>query len=79
MVLIVYFTSRLDPNPPQNSTSPLRDLAWPNWAAQTAAVANPLLTFGDGATPLHITSDTYREEGIKLLNEIASQDAARAV
>jgi len=67
----IYFAHTGNPNPPSNSISLLRNTNWPKWSS---SVENPpLLSFFDPAPLANITSDTYRGEAIKLMNQLLKQ------
>jgi len=68
---VIYFTRNLDPNPPADSISLLRNTKWPKWGS--SAAYPPLLSFFDSAPTVNITSDTFRSDAINLMIQLLKQ------
>ncbi|KAF9474072.1 carotenoid ester lipase precursor [Pholiota conissans] len=66
---LVNFANTKNPNLPKNSMSLLSAIQWPEWGSSVSQP--PLLTFQDPVPAVNITFDTFRIEGMNLINKIS--------
>lgn len=71
--LTVSFATNLNPNT-QNPLSLLSAIQWNEWSSNTTAP--PLFTFIDPAPTVSITTDTFRVDGMNLLQQIIMEVAS---